>query len=265
MQSVFETNAITLAITPNLERGHSAGTAVFSGISRINHSCTPNVAHTWNQVLGVETVYAVRDIAPGEELTIAYVPVVCNGRQQRQAMLSEFYGFECDCIACSIITPEMLQEQEDGRMLWDRRLWLQMADQSVAEYEDDPTSMIRAGVIQSNEHVLQILERMMQFVKMEGLRHPEVIHIWQRAQGFAMHCAQTSRAAELAEEMLDVLETCSGKTHEDCEDLAKRIHVAKAKWNQAALSGHGTSDAAPGPAGGDGSVSRLGGQPACGQ
>ena len=41
---------------------------------RINHECCPNAHIAWNGRLGRQTVYALRDIAKDEEITVACKP-----------------------------------------------------------------------------------------------------------------------------------------------------------------------------------------------
>ena len=55
---------------------------------RINHSCRPNCHHAWNSTLRRQTVHALRDIAVGEEITVAYVGGAELGvRESRRAKL----------------------------------------------------------------------------------------------------------------------------------------------------------------------------------
>lgn len=54
--SVFMTNA--------MDTGD--GAAVFERASRFNHCCVPNASFAWNEKLGVETIYATKEIEPGE-------------------------------------------------------------------------------------------------------------------------------------------------------------------------------------------------------
>lgn len=54
--SVFMTNA--------MDTGE--GAAVFERASRFNHCCVPNACFAWNEKLGVETIYAIKDIKLGE-------------------------------------------------------------------------------------------------------------------------------------------------------------------------------------------------------
>lgn len=45
------------------------GAAIFDVTSRFNHSCVPNAHFAWNEKLGIETVYAIKDIGAGEVST----------------------------------------------------------------------------------------------------------------------------------------------------------------------------------------------------
>lgn len=76
--------------------------AVFATASRLNHSCVPNVHHSFNPSLKSTTIYAVKDIQPGEELCATYLGGEAHYlvRSERIERLSSHYGFICDCIAC---------------------------------------------------------------------------------------------------------------------------------------------------------------------
>lgn len=74
------------------------GAAVFEIASRFNHSCVPNACFAWNEKLGVETVYAIKDIAAGEEITLSYVDPLYDVSARMWELWH--YGFECDCPAC---------------------------------------------------------------------------------------------------------------------------------------------------------------------
>lgn len=79
------------------------GLAVYPTAARINHSCVPNTFHGFNPNLKRFTVHAVRDIAPGEEITISYMgsPATFLVRSQRVEHLRTHYGFTCTCPSCS--------------------------------------------------------------------------------------------------------------------------------------------------------------------
>ena len=78
------------------------GTAMFSTICKMNHSCDPNVVilykgNGWNYPL-VAYAVALKDIGVGEELTICYIEKN-DGFEERQAALRN-YGFKCRCSRC---------------------------------------------------------------------------------------------------------------------------------------------------------------------
>lgn len=86
---------------------------VFANVSRLNHSCRPNAKHVWNAKLGVQTVYIVRDVAEGEELTLSYLPGGTSS--ERKETLREHFGFECRCEVCSL--PDEHLRKSDARIL----------------------------------------------------------------------------------------------------------------------------------------------------
>lgn len=90
LSSIFNTNSLPVG---------RSGVAVFEIISRINHSCRPNTYCCWNENLEKETVYAVRPIRRGEEITIHYGRA--EPRAERRAWLKRNFGFDCSCEACS--------------------------------------------------------------------------------------------------------------------------------------------------------------------
>ncbi|KAK7032042.1 hypothetical protein VNI00_013410 [Paramarasmius palmivorus] len=73
-------------------------------ISRLNHSCRPNVGVNWDSPSFSMQVRAGRDIEAGEELCISYLRVgpgeLLKLTASRQYDLRS-YGFECICPACT--------------------------------------------------------------------------------------------------------------------------------------------------------------------
>lgn len=66
----------------------------------MNHSCIPNVYHTWNSNINRLTVHALRNIEPGEELLTTYIPAVLTLEQRNDEEHLGNYGFTCTCRAC---------------------------------------------------------------------------------------------------------------------------------------------------------------------
>ncbi|KAK3250765.1 hypothetical protein CYMTET_35042 [Cymbomonas tetramitiformis] len=77
--------------------------SVFELASRFNHACHPNCHIAWNVALGKQSVHALRDIAQGEELTVAYIGGdVLGTRTNRQKMLQKKFSFDCACDTCEL-------------------------------------------------------------------------------------------------------------------------------------------------------------------
>ena len=94
----YESGAATTS-TEILSRREAA---VFANICRLNHACRPNCHAEWNARLGQETVHALRDIRPGEELTICYLEPRGSERAHRRARLAAEHGFDCCCGLCEL-------------------------------------------------------------------------------------------------------------------------------------------------------------------
>lgn len=85
---VFRTNGFTMA-------GGTIG--IFPRIAKLNHDCRPNAASV--SVGGRRVIWAGRDIAAGEEVTVTYAPLT-ESTEARRARLAQ-WGFTCDCRACA--------------------------------------------------------------------------------------------------------------------------------------------------------------------
>ncbi|EON98275.1 putative lysine methyltransferase protein [Phaeoacremonium minimum UCRPA7] len=103
----LDKNGFGMHIGTDDSGGHIGG---FSGASRMNHDCRPNVAYRITNITHITT--AIRDIAPGEELTISYINANLP-RSERQERLSQ-WGFQCRCAHCSMGDAEA--EASDARV-----------------------------------------------------------------------------------------------------------------------------------------------------
>lgn len=75
---------------------------LFPTIARINHSCNPNVHHSWNS--------ATRRIEEGEELRTSYIELF-QKREQRQRELNDTFKFNCYCSACQVPDPTVSDQR----------------------------------------------------------------------------------------------------------------------------------------------------------
>ncbi|KAF9135881.1 SET and MYND domain-containing protein 3 [Mortierella sp. 14UC] len=82
----------------NLETTTAVGLALYvQSMPFMNHSCLPNCVYTFKGSR-VEC-RVIRDIRPGEELTISYIDQI-GMTQERQKQLKEQYHFTCVCPLC---------------------------------------------------------------------------------------------------------------------------------------------------------------------
>ena len=87
-------------IVENEEEWLCLGNAFYSLQSCINHSCVPN-AHAFKREEdndGAAVILALRDIEPGEEITICYVDADASLEERTRALND--YGFSCGCEKC---------------------------------------------------------------------------------------------------------------------------------------------------------------------
>jgi hypothetical protein len=102
----------------------SDNSGIFLEISRFNHSCSPNARYSWNPDIKRMRVYALRDIAYGDEIFVSYLSsrnVYGSSRAERQTRLRSRYMFTCACTACELQGPAAVASDE--RRLKIRELW----------------------------------------------------------------------------------------------------------------------------------------------
>ncbi|KAF9361827.1 hypothetical protein BGX34_006874 [Mortierella sp. NVP85] len=82
----------------------SPDSAVYRVISRINHSCVPNVKHKWNPTTGKEHVTAIKDIPEGSEILTAYQSPLKTRAERHHALRA--FRFQCQCPLCTSETSD---------------------------------------------------------------------------------------------------------------------------------------------------------------
>ncbi|KAJ6593490.1 hypothetical protein B0H19DRAFT_916602 [Mycena capillaripes] len=97
---VVRTNGLGISgLRPGAKGDMSNYTATCKYISRLNHSCSPNTHPVFDKVSFSFRLWAVRDIAAGEELTFQYTDVECAAATRNEAL--EPYAFVCTCPSCT--------------------------------------------------------------------------------------------------------------------------------------------------------------------
>lgn len=114
---IFKTNAL-----PCGSRSPIGG--VYPTACLINHSCIPNAHNNWNSNEEHETIYAIRPIQSGDEITIPYDHG--GTKSVRQAFLKESFGFICTCSGRTL-SPPLLQASDD------RRKQIQRLDEAIGD------------------------------------------------------------------------------------------------------------------------------------
>tara|TARA_R110002060_G_scaffold54858_3_gene65445 strand:+ start:1815 stop:2843 length:1029 start_codon:yes stop_codon:yes gene_type:complete len=106
---------------------------LFADIARINHSCLPNAVQYWNELLGKQTIYAVRPIDKGEEITTCYQPGGTSS--ERKETLKEFFKFDCTCELCSLPADEL--KASDDRIAQAEKLDETIGNSKKVHFEPD--------------------------------------------------------------------------------------------------------------------------------
>ncbi|KAK0710432.1 hypothetical protein B0T21DRAFT_415986 [Apiosordaria backusii] len=87
--------------------------ALFADLSRFNHDCKPNAFIYFSETTLAMTVWASRDIEPGEEISITYSAAGLSSKERRET-LEKVWGFKCQCSLCTS-SPEVIKESDDNR------------------------------------------------------------------------------------------------------------------------------------------------------
>ncbi|KAH8895247.1 SET domain-containing protein [Thozetella sp. PMI_491] len=111
VEDVFLTNSFAVSVGGALYSG------LFPELSRLNHDCRPNARIYFSEKAMTMVVWSLRDIEPGEEITIS-----CNNPnlhtgftyQERQRTTADLWGFHCNCPLCSV-NPEARAISDERR------------------------------------------------------------------------------------------------------------------------------------------------------
>lgn len=149
---------------PELDRtvlgiwGTNAYVNVFLLSSRINHSCLPNIQHSWHPGLEQEVFHAVRDITAGEELTVSYLGPLNGDKKRRQGDLDD-WGFKCSCPVCED-TPEGMEREKKFAQLY--------------RLENELAFETHIALAESHKRALSVAQKMAAIQKSEGILHREL-------------------------------------------------------------------------------------------
>ncbi|KAF1811002.1 hypothetical protein P152DRAFT_73632 [Eremomyces bilateralis CBS 781.70] len=185
--NTFKTNALPCGA------GSVVG-GVYPTICLINHNCIPNSHNNWDSNAEHETIYAIRPIKTGEEVTISYD--YGGTSTVRRAFLKEAFGFDCNCRECS--RPSELQASDS------RRLLIQDLDNAIG----DPFRMqIRPKESLSDCHsLLQVFQE-----EYDGYAGALIARLYYDAFQVGIAHGDQARASVFAERAYEARVICEGE------------------------------------------------------
>jgi len=133
---------------------------IYKDIPRINHSCRPNAVLTWNPQIadgeGRGTLYAIRTIGAGEDITIDYLSSEENallkiGRRLKN--LKDSWQFDCKCGARAGPLKEVREEDR----VRSKALKLFNSFHEDVVYEDETTEGAWSRRVKDCEEYVEIL------------------------------------------------------------------------------------------------------------
>jgi hypothetical protein len=165
--SIFESNAFRMGSEGRQNDQDTCMAGVFPVAARFNHSCTPNVAQTWNAATNSLTMHSIRKIETDEELCEGYVSLT-EDRTIRQKRLGG-YGFVCSCEACD-------ESTEGGKVRGGRREKIRRLEEDLAFFTDQTEGSGRKtsgplsnAMVKGQDDALSVVERLEVLLIEEGL------------------------------------------------------------------------------------------------
>ncbi|CAH0019797.1 unnamed protein product [Clonostachys rhizophaga] len=209
--------------------------AVYPTICRINHSCLPNSQNTWNSDTKIETIFAIRPIYCGEEITISYDKG--GPSAVRQASLKQSFGFQCSCVVCSQ-PPDMLRESDA------RRSRIQQLDSQIG----DPFQMLK-----SPEKSLKDCHSLLQLLKAEYRGYPGALaaRLYYDASQISIAHGDKARASIFAEKSYEARLMCEGGETPEAKKVKmlatnpsnhRSFMVCSSKWKNTKKEKFGEAD-----------------------
>ncbi|KAK3377509.1 hypothetical protein B0H63DRAFT_502266 [Podospora didyma] len=105
LEDVLRTNAFGITVNGRDAKG------LYPEIARLNHACDPNAYGRFTKGDLAMSAVATRDIMPGEEITISYIPLGMPTPYRAKSLAN--WGFNCTCGLCS--APAEAREASDQR------------------------------------------------------------------------------------------------------------------------------------------------------
>ncbi|KAL2264245.1 hypothetical protein VTK26DRAFT_9021 [Humicola hyalothermophila] len=193
--------------------------AVFPEVSRMNHDCRPNIHYRMNNL--TITAVAVRDIPPGEELTVSYIygPAVKSKRQGRLAS----WGFNCTCSQCSL--SELESAASDARIRQIKAL------EEEIETKMKKSAMKRGKNLGPDEEVKPEMAAQLIDLYLSERLDAYLAPAYTRAALIYSMFANEEKAREYAHEAVQALEREWGVGAQDAESMRRLEKDPRAHWS----------------------------------
>lgn len=177
LEGIVKTNAMPLGT--NASRG-----GIFPKCSRFNHSCCSNAGYSWCNKLGLERVFAVKDIKEGKEISVSYLSehLWTTARSERRQHLLDEFGFRCCCDICS-------QDIEDVSASDTRRQKLSQLDAAIGD---------GVLIVTNPGRALQFCKDVLHLLKEEGESDVKVYAAYYDASQVCVAHGDFARASAMA-------------------------------------------------------------------
>lgn len=185
---------------------------LFPYLSRLNHSCRPNSERCWDHDREVETLYALRCIETGEELTVSYFDNAEMTRAERQCVMRTSWRFECKCECCSLTGIAL--EQSDNR-----RAFLKKVEELVTYIPP--------------HKILDSVKKALMFLDEEGLGGSPRAHFCNTAYKLALSTRNVKEAKSFANESYTQYSLATGSTSQWTNQMHARMEnpTVHIMWN----------------------------------
>lgn len=167
VSSAFDRNVFSASTDDEGEGGF----AFIPEPAYLNHGCRPNVAFYFDDVTLQLEMYAVRDIAPGEELFDSYFQLDFSW-EVRQATLEHHYGFKCGCSQCSL--PPWGARVSDDRLLKIKDITEKLANWNVTQNPPTTAMADHLVALYKMEHMYASMDQAYSFASLTYNSYGEV-------------------------------------------------------------------------------------------
>ncbi|KAJ7580261.1 hypothetical protein C8J56DRAFT_795394 [Mycena floridula] len=146
VKDICDTNSFSLGALPGANY-HYPYAGVFHDLSRINHSCSPNVTLRWDTETFTMSINAVQPIKAGEQIFLSYDEAdLTSPRVIRRRTMSQKFNFKCNCTSCALAAPESKESNQ-------RRAELEAALEQVKKESTAVPRDIKAWVQDKRDEV----------------------------------------------------------------------------------------------------------------